>query len=267
MLRHYFKGLYERTMREAYGKATCEIAKALQAGGQVLDCGSGSGWMYPVLAEHVALLPSDYFGIDWDQGSVNAGQRQGLNIVRADLNDRIPFESDRFSCVYAVSVLEHLLNGCRFLRECQRVLHPGGALVLLTPNISTYFTAALILMGKMPSSGPHPDSQALVKDEEVVKVSSRELQPDVERATPMHRHLVVFSYRVLRRYLAMLGLEEIKGYGFGLYPAPNVLQPLLERIDPWHCHQMVFVARKPTDEAMRAKAADRVDTAHGYAER
>jgi len=59
-----------------------------------------------------------------------------------------------------------------------------------------------------------------------------------------HRHLVVFSYRVLKEYLKLIGFREVRGYGFGLYPFPNFMQPLLERIDPIHCHQMVFVARK-----------------------
>ena len=99
-------------------------------------------------------------------------------------------------------------------------------------------------MGKMPSSGPHPDSDALLKREELIKVSNEKLQPDVERETTLHRHLVVFSYRVLRDYLGMLGFAEVQGYGFGLYPFPNFLQPFLERIDPYHCHQMVFIARK-----------------------
>lgn len=124
------------------------------------------------------------------------------------------------------------------------MLQHDGKLVLLTPNISTYFTALLILMGKMPSSGPHPDSDALLKNEELFKVSSDQLQPDTERDTPVHRHLVVFSYRVLRDYLKMIGFVEVRGYGFGLYPFPNFMQPVLERIDPYHCHQMVFVARK-----------------------
>jgi hypothetical protein len=58
---------------------------------------------------------------------------------------------------------------------------------------------------------------------------------------------VVFSYKVLRRYLDMLGFSDIRGYGFGLYPFPNFMQPLLEKLDPWHAHQMVFVARKGDD--------------------
>ena len=38
--------------------------------------------------------------------------------------------------------------------------------------------------------------------------------------------------------------EDVKGYGFGLYPFPNFMQPVLEKIDPYHCHQMVFIAKK-----------------------
>lgn len=265
MLRRYFQNLYRRAMREAYAKATREIAFALEAGGQVLDCGAGSAWMYPIICERIPIPRSDYFGLDWDEGSVAAGRRSGLDIRQADLNQGIPFEDRRFSCVFAVSILEHLLNGCRFMRECHRLLRPGGTLVLLTPNISTYFTAALILMGKMPSSGPHPDSNALVTREEVVKVSSTELACDVEQDTPVHRDLVVFSYRVLKRYLGMLGFTEVKGHGFGLYPFPNAIQPLLERSDPWHCHQMVFVAKKWADDRTRACVPARAPAANAAA--
>ncbi len=124
------------------------------------------------------------------------------------------------------------------------MLRPSGRLVLLTPNISTYFTALLILLGKMPSSGPHPDSDELLKAEEIFKVSSENLMPDAESDAPVHRHLVVFSYRVLRRYLDLIGFSSVTGHGFGLYPFPIFMQPLLERLDPYHCHQMVFVATK-----------------------
>ena len=96
----------------------------------------------------------------------------------------------------------------------------------------------------MPSSGPHPDSDVLLKHEEIFKLSRDDLQPDTETDTPVHRHLVVFSFRVLKSYLMMLGFEEVKGYGLGLYPFPKFMQRLLERIDPYHCHQMVFIAKK-----------------------
>ena len=244
MLRPYFRDLYARTMREAYGLAFDSIANALLTGGQVLDCGASAGGSYERLKAMVELVPERYAGIEWSEPLVRQSVSKGLNVIQGDLNRALPFDDGQFRCVFGLSVLEHLLNGCAFMRECHRVLEERGTLVLLTPNISTFFTVALLLVGKMPSSGPHPDSNALVIGEEVFKVSDPNLLPDPESDTPVHRHLVVFSFRVLRRYLQMIGFKDVRGYGFGLYPFPNFMQPALEKLDPYHCHQMVFVARK-----------------------
>lgn len=244
MLHGYFKGLYDRTMRESYDLAHREIFAALRDGGDCLDCGASAGYKFDMLKEQIALPAARYHGIEWSTECVAQAQARQLNVMQGDLNRNLPFADSAFHCVFALSVIEHLLNPCRFLRESRRVLAPGGTLVLLTPNISTYFTAALILLGKMPSSGPHPDSDQLLQKEELFRVQAEHVQHDTEGDSPMHRHLVVFSYRVLRSYLHMLGFEDVRGHGFGLYPFPNFLQPVLEKIDPYHCHQMVFVARK-----------------------
>ncbi len=231
-------------MSEAYGLAEKEIYDALIGGGSCLDCGAGEGEWFNKLSNSIELSPERYNGIEWDSKTANIAKAKGINVMQGDLNTGIDHSDNTFSCVFGLSLLEHLLRGCFYLNECQRTLKPGGRLILLTPNISTYFTAALILAGKMPSSGPHPDSDFLVKSEEVFKVSSENLSWDTESDTPVHRHLVVFSYRVLRRYLQLCGFSNIRGYGFGLYPFPNFMQPVLERVDPYHCHQMVFVAEK-----------------------
>lgn len=244
MLADYFRSLYQRTMRESYALARHSIVDALKDGGDCLDCGAHEGYEYDQLSQLMALAAERYHGVEWHAEYVAAGCAKGRHIVRGDLNGRMPFEDGQFRCVFGLSVLEHLLNPCRFLRESHRCLEQGGTLVLLTPNISTFFTMALLLVGKMPSSGPHPDSDALLKHEETFKVSSVDIVHDTEEDTPVHRHLVVFSYRVLKTYLKMLGFSSIEGHGFGLYPFPNFMQKPLERLDPYHCHQMVFVARK-----------------------
>jgi ubiquinone/menaquinone biosynthesis C-methylase UbiE len=244
MLRKYFKNLYQRTMTEAYGLAFREIVDSLKHGGECLDCGAGAGTSCQRIRESLQFDPSRYHGIEWNAACVERAKGNGFNVVQGDLNKPLPFDDEQFRCVFGLSVLEHLLNGCAFMRECHRVLEKNGSLILLTPNISTFFTMALLLDGKMPSSGPHPDSNALLTGEEIFKVSNDELVPDAEGETPMHRHLVVFSFRVLRRYLRMIGFSSVQGYGFGLYPFPRFMQPILEWIDPYHCHQMVFTARK-----------------------
>lgn len=244
MLTRYFRSLYQQTMRRAYDHALSSASQALGSGAVCLDCGAGSGYWYARLDSMRPLAKERYIGIEWNSTEVVTAQAAGLDIRQADLNQPLAIDSASVDCVIALSVLEHLLFPCRFLLEAVRVLKPGGSLVLLTPNISTYFTAALVLAGRMPSSGPHPDSHSLLAAEELFRVQTVLDVPDVESDTPAHRHLVVFSYLVLRRYLQQLGLEGISGRGFGLYPFPNVLQPVLERLDPYHCHQMVFVARK-----------------------
>lgn len=230
-------------MHEAYGLAFSEIIDCLKDGGCCLHCGANNGNAFIKINKYINLQKSKYKGIEWNHNAVQKARAKDLNIVQGDLNETLPFTDEKFQCVFGLSVLEHLLNGCSFMKECHRVLENNGKLVLLTPNISTFFTIALLLVGKMPSSGPHPDSNALLMDEEVFKVSNNIVQ-DTESSTPMHRHLVVFSFRVLKKHLAMIGFRHVQGHGFGLYPFPNFMQPFLEKIDPYHCHQMVFVAQK-----------------------
>lgn len=244
ILEQYFRGLYQRTIAEAYKQAYASIAATPEQGRLILDCGANIGRTFDAVAARTSLTPAQYRGIEWSAPSVEKARARGLDVRQGDLNQVLPFDDNTFTCIYGLSVLEHLLNPCRHLGECHRVLQPGGSLVLLTPNISTYFTAALILMGKMPSSGPNPDSNELLRSQEIFRVRNANANSQVEGDTPPHRHLVVFSYRVLGEYLRRLGFEDVRGYGYGVYPFPNFMQPLMERIDPWHCHQMVFVARK-----------------------
>lgn len=252
MLQPYFRRLYLRTMDEAYGYSSREIIAALGANGECLDCGASGGNWYKRLHERIGITKDRYHGIEWNKETAASAQEKGLNVICSDLNKPLPYENGKFTCIFGLSVVEHLLNPCHFINECHRKLIPGGKLILLTPNISTYFTALLILAGRMPSSGPHPDSESLVASQEVYKVSSENQNSDAESETPSHRHLVVFSYRALREYLDTVGFISVKGRGFGLYPFPNFTQPLMERIDPYHCHQMVFTAVRRADSETQA---------------
>lgn len=242
MIQRYFKKLYRRTMVKAYSFAKEQIVSE-QSGMDFLECGCGAGRDAKFIENSRGISKFSYTGIEWSSNLVATARENGLDVIQGDLNQILPIASESKDCVYALSVLEHLLMPCHFLRECKRVLRTNGRLVLLTPNISTYFTAALILAGRMPSSGPHPDSIELLESQELFHVSENR-PTSLAGMTPEHRHLVVFSYLVLRKYLAALGFEVEHAKGYGVYPFPNFLQPLIERIDPYHCHQMVMVCRK-----------------------
>jgi 2-polyprenyl-3-methyl-5-hydroxy-6-metoxy-1,4-benzoquinol methylase len=54
-------------------------------------------------------------------------------VVEASVYD-LPFEDDRFDCVTFQEVIEHLEGAALALKELNRVLRPGGTLLLSTPN-------------------------------------------------------------------------------------------------------------------------------------
>src|SRR4029077_21162964 len=60
----------------------------------------------------------------------------GARVVRADMNGGLPFGPGAFDAVVCLDGIEHLERPFDFVRECRRVLRPGGVLIVSTPNIS-----------------------------------------------------------------------------------------------------------------------------------
>lgn len=55
-----------------------------------------------------------------------------------DSNSRIPLEENHADIVLSTQVLEHVANPCGYLRECHRILKPGGLLILSTHGYWAY---------------------------------------------------------------------------------------------------------------------------------
>ena len=240
----YANSLYQDVMIRVYQHARSDALDSFPAGGRFLDCGSGGGGQYQMLrAISDSISPENYVGIEWDAASVMQARKKGLDVIRGDLNRSLPFHDESFDCITGFSVLEHLVNGCHFLKETIRLLKPGGHLILITPNLSAWFNIYLLAIGRMPSSGPHPDSVLLLRKNTPIQFGKTGVS-HVEDAIPTDRHLVVFTYKVLRFYLKSLGFRRIVGTAYGFYPFPKFMQPFLEKLDPWHCHQMLFNCMK-----------------------
>jgi SAM-dependent methyltransferase len=72
-------------------------------------------------------------GVEPDDTAVLVAQRRGLDIRRGSI-ERQGFPDSCFDAVTMNHVIEHLPDPIGTLRECRRVLKPGGKLVLFTPN-------------------------------------------------------------------------------------------------------------------------------------
>jgi len=206
-----------------------------------LDCGAQEGAVWTAINRKRPLESQRYVG--WN-GTTNAPERHAERPFRRSgrLEHNAPLRG------WVLSVRNRLIRAgaSHQWMPVPRRGTPGpgssGHLVVLTPNISTPFTIFQLLTGRMPSSGPHP-------------IRTSWSRARARPGCPMFRyrhgsldlsyaHMVVFSFRVLRRYLKIAGFSTVRGFAFGLYPFPNFMQPLLEALDPYHCHQMVMIARK-----------------------
>ena len=57
-----------------------------------------------------------------------------IEFVLHDLTQKMPFDKASFDAIFAGEILEHLFDTDHFLRECHRVLKPGGTLILVEPG-------------------------------------------------------------------------------------------------------------------------------------
>jgi len=58
--------------------------------------------------------------------------------VLADANKALPFADGEFDAMVSIEGIEHLENPSFFVRECARIVRPGGLVIISTPNVDSY---------------------------------------------------------------------------------------------------------------------------------
>jgi SAM-dependent methyltransferase len=143
-----FRSEYDYALFEYYRSAKV-IAFLERAGvavrGRVLDAGCGGGGMPLSLAEEagtvVGIDPADRF----QQAGVRLGRERGLPNLHFALADgmALPFRAGLFDLVLSHAVIEHVADAPLYLRECARVLAPGGRVYLSTSPYLSFAGAHL----------------------------------------------------------------------------------------------------------------------------
>lgn len=98
-------------------------------GSRLLDVGSGPGFMLSTARKHgwapVALDPSPF--------AVAQARKAGFEAHEGMLEE-VELEPASFDAITLLQVIEHVTDPRRLLAACHRVLKPGGAMVVATPN-------------------------------------------------------------------------------------------------------------------------------------
>jgi SAM-dependent methyltransferase len=114
----------------------------VRPGLDVLDCGCGPGSITVDFAERVA--PGRVVGIDIAEQQVVAARalatERGVTNVRFELGSiyELPFSDASFDIAFAHTVLEHLGDPLRALREMRRVLRRGGMVAVRDTDRMTF---------------------------------------------------------------------------------------------------------------------------------
>jgi SAM-dependent methyltransferase len=116
----------------------------------------GSAWGFNVMA--MDRLGFDVIGVDLVPDQFGVGQRiaeangAAFPVAAADAA-RLPFRDGSFDAITMVETFEHIFleDRPRALAECHRVLRPGGALVLSTPNYNSVVERFKRLTGRHPA--------------------------------------------------------------------------------------------------------------------
>ncbi len=101
--------------------------------GRVLDVGCGSGEKLKRLQE----LGWNAGGIDTDERAVLNAQGKGLR-VRAGALAEQRYPDNHFDAIVLMDVIEHALNPGELIRECRRIVKPGGVVIVTTPNAGSF---------------------------------------------------------------------------------------------------------------------------------
>jgi 2-polyprenyl-3-methyl-5-hydroxy-6-metoxy-1,4-benzoquinol methylase len=106
------------------------VIEAKDLGGEILDYGAGVGH----LSQRLLAMQRFQSVTGADLRARPSQLPANLKWICQDLNAPIPGCDCDFDVVVAAEVIEHLENPRFVMRECYRLLRPGGLVIITTPN-------------------------------------------------------------------------------------------------------------------------------------
>jgi ubiquinone/menaquinone biosynthesis C-methylase UbiE len=101
---------------------------------RVLDIGCGYGdLMLPLAKANVEIIGIELSQVMLETARANLKEYTSVRFALAPA-EALPFRDGSLDCVLLADVIEHLVDPQLCVTECNRVLRPGGRLIITTPN-------------------------------------------------------------------------------------------------------------------------------------
>lgn len=152
---------------------------------RILDVGSGEG----KLRYFFDADEGQWFGVEYDDRRLKICEELGYEMVQTDLNNtRLPYPDHFFDIVFASHVIEHLSDIDFSVREMDRVLKPGGLLLVATPTKPPVIAGLMHRWHKSKKKAVGQTQNAF---------SSRSLQRFLGERLPQYRLIDSRGFRIL----------------------------------------------------------------------
>ena len=175
--------------------------------GAVLDIPAGGA----VQSRALARLGYRVFSIDL---FAPANRAPGTSWICADANRALPFRDAAFDYVLSREGIEHLEDQMGFLRNCARVLRPGGKIVLTTPNMMHLSARASAFL-----SGQRNLRRGLINEIQ----TPRSQKPGLL----YHGHVFMLDYYRARYIMRLAGFDRLEVYTDRWSPTSVAMSPIV----------------------------------------
>ena len=123
--------LFERSVLKQAKFRQIDALLEEPAGKTNLDIGADNGVISYLLREQGGV----WYSADLDERAVDSiRQLVGSNVYRLE-GSTTPFSSQTFDQIVVVDYLEHIVDDDNFARELERILKPGGTVIINVPHI------------------------------------------------------------------------------------------------------------------------------------
>lgn len=222
----YIKYLGKRAAEDIEKKVTELLPKKENI--TFLDCGCDDGEKTAKRAK--IIRTKNIFGIENISERAIKAKRKGIAVFVTDLNQKWPVRGRSIDCITATEVVEHLVNLDNFFQEANRVLKPGGSLIVSTENLAGYQNIFALILGNQPYTGPYLSR--------IYPIGHRP-HAKYYKDSEMDPHINVMTAKALKQLMRFYNFRVVNELPVSFYPFPNPLSGIFAQLDPNHASYVV----------------------------
>lgn len=232
MLKKYLFSLIEKSIKQNQDNILNLLET--QKNARILDLGCDDGvWAFK-LAKKIGT--NDIYGVELIDERVDIAKKNNIKTLKANLNDKLPFDDNFFDVIHSNQVIEHLINTDLFLEEVFRILRPGGYAIISTENLSSWHNIFALIFGFQPFSMTNFSNKGTFGN----PFSLWNKSTLYKQMPESWQHNRLFSYYGLKDLLQKYNFKIVKIKTSGYYP----LWGWLSKLDPVHGHWITIKISK-----------------------